>query len=54
MTVSELVTELLQLPQDLDVHVLVDESSDLANLASVQFVGSQPFDDGDQFLWSLS
>ncbi len=50
MTVSDLVNKLIQLPLDLDVHVMIDESSDLAEVASVEFVGGQPFNDDDLFV----
>jgi hypothetical protein len=50
MTVSDLVNKLIQLPLDLDVQVMIDESSDLADVASVEFVGGQPFNDDDLFV----
>jgi hypothetical protein len=50
MTVSDLINNLIQLPQDLDVHVMVDDSSDLANVGSVQFIGGQTFNDEDPFV----
>ena len=50
MTVSDLVNKLIQLPLDLDVHVMIDESCDLADVASVEFVGGQPFNDDDLFV----